>query len=329
MELFHTINNEFNFMLKKEYSDKKYIEKNNFKFNNFEIEKNKVKIKSSDNNYEIKYDILCNHNEPIISKINYRSTNFSEINDETKSKILIHGIQEWFDTNNDGIIQDDEKIGPLYYIGENGYQTITYAYSDNIGVYEFNISEKQNGFIKIIMRLTNNFTDFHDPNTINIDITISDWYYQNDENQIALLVEYKTIEDIDTYDDGYIYQKNHNTNLSYSYLEWKKTFLYDNKNEGSVKTRILDDDELFSLLHTEKEYEKEKTSGIWFCFNSKGSNNILWDTNIGINTIPMNSGYDNSLIKINININSDSIIFFIMIGIIFYSSLYFIISKTT
>ena len=43
------------------------------------------------------------------------------------------------------------------------------------------------------------------------------------------------------------------------------------------------------MIQTDDEYEGEQTSGMWFCFSSKGANSIYWDPNIGVYTTPLSS----------------------------------------
>ena len=284
-----------------EKSDKedKDFDDEHFEFSNIEIEKDKVKVESNSENYEIKYEIESKDNNPIISKLKYESKNSSGFETETKSRVLIHGIQEWFDSNSDGVMQDNEKVGNLYFVGENQYEDITYVGPDSYNVYDFIISETQSGFLTMIAHLTSNFTENYDPNSMKFDIIIQDWIYQNSENQLALLVEYRTEseteskdEDREEYEDedeGYIYQQTLDPSLGYSALIWNTTIVYDNIRVGTVETRILNTSELNSLIETDDEYEGEQTSGMWFCFSAKGSNNIYWDPNIGVYTTPLSS----------------------------------------
>ena len=89
-------------------------------------------------------------------------------------------------------MQDNEKVGELYFVGENQYEDITYLGPYDYGVYDFTIAETQNGFLTMIAHLTSNFTENYDPNSMKFDIIIQNWVYQNNENQLALLVEYRT-----------------------------------------------------------------------------------------------------------------------------------------
>lgn len=265
-----------------------------FDFNNIEVEKDKVQVESSSENYEIEYEIESTETNPIVSKLKYKSTNLSGFETETKSRVLIHGIQEWFDENLDGIMQDNEKVGDLYFVGENQYKDITYVGPDSYDVYDFTISETQNGFLTMISHLTSNFTEYYDPNSMKFDIIIQDWNYQNSENQLALLMEYRTESETENGDkqqneEGYISQTTSNPSLGYSALIWNNTIVYNNNNVGIVQTRMLNAAELNSLIQTDDEYEGEQTSGMWFCFSAKSSNNIYWDPNIGVYTTPLSS----------------------------------------
>ena len=286
-----------------------------FEFSNIEIEKDEVKIESNSENYEIKYEIESKDNNPIISKLKYESKNSSGFETETKSRVLIQGIQEWFDSNSDGVMQDNEKVGNLYFVGENQYEDITYVGPDSYNVYDFIISETQSGFLTMIAHLTSNFTENYDPNSMKFDIIIQDWIYQNSENQLALLMEYRTESETESKDEdededededknkdedreededededeGYIYQQTLDPSLGYSALIWNTTIVYNNNSIGTVETRILNTSELNSLIETDDEYEGEQTSGMWFCFSAKGSNNIYWDPNIGVYTTPLSS----------------------------------------
>ena len=304
-----------------------------FQFSNFEVEKDKVKIESDSKNYEIEYEIECEETNPIESKLKYKSTNSSGFETETKSRVLIHGIQEWFDENYDGIMQDIEKVGTLYFVGENQYEDITYVGPDNYGVYDFTISEKQNGFLNMISHLTSNFTQYYDPNSMKFDIIIKDWVYQSSENQLALLMEYRTedeMESDETNEEGYVSQKTTSPSLGYSALIWNSTIVYDDISVGTVSTRMLNSSELNSLIQTDDEYEGEQTSGIWFCFSSKGANNIYWDPNIGVYTTPLSSTTQSSSSSSNSYLSSTAIggiVAASVIGCIIFGTIYYVVNK--
>ena len=236
--------------------------------------------------------------------MNYKSKNISGFITEKNSKLLIQGIQEWNDINNDGIMQDNEKIGQLYYIGDYGYEKINYDVYNYDDVYEFHIREKSNNFLQIVLYLQNNFTEYYNPNIIKFDIIISNWYYENNENQLSLLMEYKTDSDIKTNINGYSYQKYNDTYLDYSVLKWENVFVYDKENKGTIKPRLLNNNELSSLLYTDKKYSEEQSSGMLFCFSAKGSSDIYWYPNIGIynsiknDVLPKNINNDDTLLTI-------------------------------
>lgn len=299
-----------------------------FEFGNIEIEQDTVKVESHSSNYEIEYEITSKETNPIESKLKYKSTNSSGFETETKSRVLIHGIQEWFDINSDGLMQDDEKIGTLYFVGENQYEPITSVGPDSYNVYDFTISENINGFLNMIAHLTSNFTQNYDPNSMKFDIIIKDWSYQNNENQLALLMEYRTENEMETDEEGYVSQKTTTPSLGYSALIWNSTIIYDDINVGTVSTRMLNTTQLNSLIQTDYEYEGEQTSGMWFCFSSKGANNIYWDPNIGVYTTqltsstpspsPSSSSSKNSLSSTTIGgIVVGSIAFCIVLGTIY------------
>ena len=301
---------------KEDKEDKDFGEED-FEFSNFEVEEDKVKIESDSENYEIEYEIECEETNPIETKLKYESTNSSGFETETKSRVLIHGIQEWFDENYDGIMQDSEKVGALYFVGENYYEDITYVGPDNYGVYDFTINERENGFLTMIAHLTSNFTEYYDPNSMKFDIIIQDWDYQSSENQLALLMEYRTETEIEyesdsetessEYEEGYVYQKTTDPSLGYSALIWNNTIVYDDVNVGTVSTRMLNVTELYSLIQTDDEYEGEQTSGIWFCFSSKGANSIYWDPNIGVYTTPLSSSSSSSISSSNNRLSAGAI----------------------
>ena len=281
----------------KEDKEDKDFEDEHFEFSNFEVEEDEVKVESNSENYEIEYEIESKGTNPIETKLKYESKNSSGFETETKSRVLIHGIQEWFDENYDGLMQDNEKVGTLYFVGENQYEDITYVGPDSYDVYDFTISEAQNGFLTMIAHLTSNFTEYYDPNSMKFDIIIQDWIYQNNENQIALLMEYRTETETEyenENEEGYVSQKTSTPSLGYSALIWNSTIVYDDINVGSVSTRMLNATELNSLIETDDEYEGEQTSGMWFCFSSKGANSIYWDPNIGVYTTPLTSTTETS-----------------------------------
>lgn len=279
----------------KEDKEDKDFGDEHFEFSTFEVEEDNVKVESNSENYEIEYEIESKGTNPIETKLKYESKNSSGFETETKSRVLIHGIQEWFDENLDGIMQNYEKVGALYFVGENQYNPITYVGPDSYGVYDFTISETQSGFLTMISHLTSNFTEYYDPNSMKFDIIIQDWIYQNNENQLALLVEYRTETETESSDEeGYVSQKTTSPSLGYSALIWNTTIVYDDINVGTVSTRMLNATELNSIIQTVDEYEGEQTSGIWFCFSSKGSNNIYWDPNIGVYTTPLSSTTETS-----------------------------------
>jgi hypothetical protein len=315
----------------KDKEDKDFGEED-FEFSNFEVEEDEVKVESDSENYEIKYEIESKNNKPIETKLKYESTNSSGFETETKSRVLIHGIQEWFDENYDGIMQDIEKVGELYFVGENQYEDITYVGPDNYGVYDFTISETQNGFLTMIAHLTSNFTEYYDPNSMKFDIIIQDWAYQSSENQLALLMEYRTEDEMDsdeTNEEGYVSQKTSTPSLGYSALIWNNTIVYNNNSVGTVSTRMLNATELYSLIQTDDEYEGEQTSGIWFCFSSKGANNIYWDPNIGVYTTPLSSTTQSSSSSNN-HLSSAAIggiVAASIIGCIVVGTLYYVVNK--
>ena len=284
----------------KDREDKDQDEKDNdfedeeFEFSSFEIESDKVEVESNSVNYDFEYEIECEETDPIESKLKYKSTNASGFETETKSRVLIHGIQEWYDANSDGLMQDDEKVGEMYFVGENQYEAITYVGPDSYYVYDFTVSEKPEGFLTMVAHLTTNFTEYYDPNSMKFDIIIEDWVYQNSENQLALLMEYRTESEMETDEEGYVSQKTTDPSLGYSALQWNNTIVYDDVNVGSVSTRMLNASELNSLIQTDDEYEGEQTSGMWFCFSSKGANSIYWDPNIGVYTTPLSSSSSTS-----------------------------------
>lgn len=316
---------------KEDKEDKDFGEED-FEFSNFEVEEDEVKVESDSENYEIKYEIESKNNKPIETKLKYESTNSSGFETETKSRVLIHGIQEWFDENYDGIMQDSEKVGALYFVGENYYEDITYVGPDNYGVYDFTISETQNGFLTMIAHLTSNFTEYYDPNSMKFDIIIQDWDYQSSENQLALLMEYRTedeMESDETNEEGYVSQKTTSPSLGYSALIWNSTIIFDDVNVGIVSTRMLNVTELYSLIQTDDEYEGEQTSGIWFCFSSKGANSIYWDPNIGVYTTPLSSTTQSSSSS-NSYLSSATIggiVAASIIGCIVVGTLYYVVNK--
>jgi hypothetical protein len=270
-------------------NEKKDFQDEHFEFSNFEIENDEVKVETTSKNYEIEYEIESKDTDPIVSKLKYKSTNSSGFETETKSRVLIHGIQEWFDENYDGLMQDNEKIGSLYFVGDNEYETITYNGPDNYEIYNFTISEKPLGFLTMIAYLTSNFTEYYYPNSMKFDIIIQDWIYQNSENQLALLMEYRTEDQMETDEDEYVSQKTTTPSLGYAALQWNKTIIYDYLNIGNIQTRMLDSTELNSLINTDDEYEGEQSSGMWFCFSSKGASVIYWDPSMGVYTTPLSS----------------------------------------
>jgi hypothetical protein len=285
-------NNIFDIGNEKDKKDKKDFEDEDFEFSNIEVEEDKVEVETDSKNYELKYEIKCEETDPIETKLKYESTNLSGFETETKSRVLIHGIQEWFDENQDGIMQDNEKIGEMYFVGENQYDPITYVGPDSYNVYDFTISEKAYGFLTMIAHLTSNFTTFYDPNSMKFDIIIQDWVYQNSNNQLALLMEYKTENEMETQEKdegGYVSQKTSTPSLGYSALIWNSTIVYDDTSVGLVSARMLNTTELNSLIQTDDEYEGEETSGIWFCFSPKGAASIYWDPSIGVYTTPVSS----------------------------------------
>lgn len=261
-----------------------------FDFGSFEIEDDEVKVTSESENSEIEYEIKSKDTDPIICKMEYKSINTSSgIENETKSRVLIHGIQEWIDINNDNIMQDNEKVGNMYFIGSNEYKPITYLGPDMYDIYNFTIKEKSEGYLTMIVYLTSNFTQYYNPNSMKFDIIISNWNYQNSENQLALLMEYRTENEMESDEEGYISQKTTDYSLGYSALQWTSQFLYDDNNIGSIETRMLNNSELSLLIQTDDDYEDEQTSGMWFCFSCKAANYIYWDPDIGVYTTPINS----------------------------------------
>lgn len=311
------------------YNDNKDFGNEHFKFSNFEIEEDKVKIKSNSENYKIEYAIESKNKKSIETKLKYESKNTSGFETETKSRVLIHGIQEWFDENYDGIMQDNEKINVLYFVGENQYETITYEGPDSYNVYNFTISERQNGFLTMISHLTSNFTQYYDPNSMKFDIIIKDWIYQNNENQLALLMEYRTENEMETDEEDYVSQKTSSPSLGYSALIWNSTIVYDDTNVGTVATRMLNASEFALLIETDDEYEGEQTSGIWFCFSSKGANHIYWDPTIGVYTTPLSSTTKSSSSS-NSYLSSATIggiVSASIIGCIIIGTLYYVVNK--
>jgi hypothetical protein len=283
----------------KEDKEDKDFGDEHFEFSTFEVEEDEVKVESNSENYEIEYEIESKGTNPIETKLKYESKNSSGFESKTKSRVLIHGIQEWFDGNYDGLMQNSEKVGALYFVGENQYEDITYVGPDSSNVYDFTISETQSGFLTMFAHLTSNFTEYYDPNSMKFDIIIQDWIYQSSENQLALLMEYRTETETESKsessdEEGYVSQKTTSPSLGYSALIWNTTIVYDDINVGTVSTRMLNTTELNSIIQTVDEYEGEQTSGIWFCFSSKGSNNIYWDPNIGVYTTPLTSTTETS-----------------------------------
>ena len=286
----------------------KDFENEDFEFSLFEVENDKVEVESDSVNYEIEYEIKCEDTDPIESKMKYKSTNSSGIETETKSRVLIHGIQEWIDDNEDGIMQDDEKVSLFYYVGENEYEDITFVGPNNDEVYDFTIQEKPAGFLTMVAHLTSNFTEYYDPNSMKFDIIINNWIYQNPDSQLALLMEYRTEDEIETEEDdkkkengdqedkeeGYVSQKTSTPSQGFSALQWNTTIVYDTVNVGSVETRTLNSTELAELLQTDDEYEGEQTIGIWFCFSPKSADTLFWDPSIGVYTTPLSSSSSTS-----------------------------------
>ena len=302
-----------------------------FEFSNFEVEEDEVNVETNSENYEINYEIKSKNNKPIETKLKYESTNSSGFETETKSRVLIHGIQEWFDENLDEIMQDSEKIGTLYFVGENQYKNITCVGPDNYGVYDCTISEKSNGFLTMIAHLTSNFTKYYEPNSMKFDIIIQDWIYQNNENQLALLMEYRTENETEyetesSYEEGYVSQKTSDPSLGYSALIWNTIIVYNNNSIGFVSTRILNATELNSLVETDDEYEGEQTLGMWFCFSSKGTNSIYWDPNIGVYTTPLSSSSSSSSNGYSIN-TIGGIVGASIAGCIVIGTIYYVINK--
>jgi hypothetical protein len=304
-----------------------------FEFSNFEVEEDEVNVETNSENYEINYEIESKNNKPIETKLKYKSTNTSGFETETKSRVLIHGIQEWFDENLDEIMQDSEKIGTLYFVGENQYKNITCIGPDNYGIYDCTISEKHNGFLTMIAHLTSNFTKYYDPNSMKFDIIIQDWIYQNNENQLALLMEYRTENETEyetqtSYEEGYVSQKTSDPSLGYSALIWNTIIVYNNNSIGFVSTRILNATELNSLIETDDEYEGEQTLGMWFCFSSKGTNSIYWDPNIGVYTTPLSSSSSSSSSNNYLGINTiGGIVGASIAGCIVIGTIYYFVNK--
>lgn len=221
-----------------------------------------------------------------MSKLKYKSTNSSGFETAAKSRILIHGIQEWFDSNYDGLMQDSEKVATLYFIGENHYEPITSVGPDNYDVYDINISETRNGYLTMIAHMTSNFTNYYEPNSMKFDIIIQKWIYKNNENQFAILMEYRTESEMETDDERYIEQKTISPSIGYSALIWNTTFVTNDLGIGSISAIRINAIELNRLIGTDDEYEGEQTIGMWFCFSSKGADKIFWDPNpmIGLYT---------------------------------------------
>ena len=284
-----------------------------FAFSNFEVEADKVQVESTSANYDIEYEIECEDTDPITSKLKFKSTNCSTNEEtETKSRVIIHGLQEWADENEDGIMQDNETVGDMYYIGENGYNAITYDGPDLNNIYNFFIEEKPLGYLTMIAHLTTNFTNYYDPNSMKFDLVIQNWDFQSADNLLALLMEYRTETETETsndYDDeddkkgrqeeanretDYVYQTTTDPSLGFSALQWNKTIVYDDTIVGKVNTRLLNASELSKLIYTDDEYEGEQATGIWFCFDAKAANKIVWDPTIGVYTTPLNQSTSTS-----------------------------------
>lgn len=284
----------------------KDFEGEKFEFENFEIENDKVKIESSSELSEIEYQIECSENDPISFKMEYKSINLTtSAESETKSRVLIYGIQEWYDSNGDKIMQDDEKINDLYLVGSQGYENILYAGPDNSNIYSFYINEKITndnigGFVNTISYITNNFTNYYSPNMLKFDVLINNWIFENPQNQLSVLIEYRTESETESEDSkdsesGYLVQTTTDPSTGFSAFEWTTTYIYNGTNcidyncLGNIQTRILTQTELTLLVYTDDEYEGEHSTGIWFCFDAQGPINIYWDPNVGVYTSPLGS----------------------------------------
>lgn len=94
-----------------------------------------VNLYSNHENYEFNYMNTC----LIKSKLKYKSINLSNFENEIKPIVLIHGIQEWYDSNHDSIIQDNEKVADSYFVKENQYENIIYDEQYSYDIYVDNV----------------------------------------------------------------------------------------------------------------------------------------------------------------------------------------------
>jgi hypothetical protein len=228
----------------------------------------KIKIESKSPTIDITFDVMAKSTLSVKMKLK-ETTNSTEL--ESKSRALIHYVQEWRDLNTDGIMQEGEKVGKAYKIGSSeGYNDIYPEPPDHpVYSYNFTIEEANNGPVTLIGHVVAIQNEFYDPSSLKFDLLFNDWQYQDAQNnQLAVLIEVRMETEMEYEKDGnegVIAQEA--SSSAYSAFEWRTTFQYGDNEEGTIQTREATDAEVAELgIETEDDFEGEVPKFMWYCF---------------------------------------------------------------
>jgi hypothetical protein len=227
----------------------------------------KIKIESETPTVELDFEIKAA--SPLSIKMDFEET-LEDAELETKSRALIHYVQEWRDLNSNGIMDVNEKVGKAYKIGsrKGGYNDIYPKPPKNPTSFNFTIEEANNGPVTLIGHVVAVENEFYDPSSFKFDLLINDWQYQDAQNnQLAVLIEVRMETEMEYEEDdkdGAIAQA---ASSAYSVFEWRTDFQYGDNQEGDIGMREATKAELDVLrISTKKGRKDEVSSFVWYSF---------------------------------------------------------------
>jgi hypothetical protein len=245
----------------------------------------KVDVKSESSSTELKYSVEAE--KPMLVSMKYEDR-ISNGTIETSARALLHYVQEWKDSNGDGIMQVDEKITGdkgQRQIGAMGYKPITPLPLPGATSYSFDLVELDN-LVGITGHVVAASSIQYDPNQIKFDFYVNNWDYNSSANQLAVLIEVRMKSEVEYENDGGDADLTEITYSSaYASFEWRTTFLYDTADQlgftGTIQTRLATPDEI-SALGISAPDEDETPTYMWYCFGKNAAQGKLEPSNNGI-----------------------------------------------
>jgi hypothetical protein len=231
----------------------------------------KVKIREETPSIEIKYEVKAS--SPLSVELHFEEAvgGPKKKKRHTKSNTLFHYVQEWKDANSDGIMQWSERVGTGRKIGSvaGGYGAIyPVPTSRTPDTYNFTIAEWNPSPVSLTGRAVATQNDITDPNALKLELELSDWQYQDEQNQLAVLIEVRMNSKMAVFENPDSGAVSQTSGSPYTSFEWSNKFAYGVDGEGSVQPRHATAAELKALrINTKKGRGEEAVYG-WFSFGN-------------------------------------------------------------